>query len=204
MPHYVLVSGVARAGKSFFCDALAEARPGFTHVPLDKYIKPVPPELSFSEWFFTPACIDWDLLQTHLEILHAGAPCYTPQGDWNNRGRRLSAGGPHDTGHGRLMRPASTAYLVPGNHAFYLPAPRAEVFRVFVDTPEEEIARRMLGESIDEKAIRATVEKELIRKRSVIQHRRALADFGLDGTLPPSEQIPLFLDAFQAHFSLQR
>ena len=72
MPFYILVSGVSRAGKSYFCDALSEARPQFTHVPLDKYIKPVPPGFSLSEWFFTPACIDWDLLQTHLDILQSG------------------------------------------------------------------------------------------------------------------------------------
>ena len=202
MPFYILVSGVSRAGKSYFCDALSEARPQFTHVPLDKYIKPVPPGFSLSEWFFTPACIDWDLLQTHLDILQSGSACYTPQGDWNDRGRRLSAGGPAGTGQGRLMRPAETAYLLPGNHAFYLPVRRAETFRVFVDTPEAEVARRMLGAGADGRALAEKIDKDLARKRPAALYRRALADFVLNGTLPPAEQADRFLTAFRRHFSL--
>ena len=108
MATIVLVSGIPRAGKSSLCDAIEASGAGFTHVPLDRYVRPVPPLRTFLDWIATPACIAWDHLRSHIALLEAGVPCYSPRPNWENGWRTwVSGGGALESGPGRRMNPAN-------------------------------------------------------------------------------------------------
>lgn len=122
MLRYLLISGVPSAGKSTLADRLEHSDAGFTHVPMDHYIRAVPSDTTFRQWVRTPRCVDWALMDAHLEILRSGRVCYSPRPDWSRGGVRISEGGPLRDGPGRRMHPSLVGYAIPGTHAFSAPA----------------------------------------------------------------------------------
>jgi hypothetical protein len=200
---FALISGVPRAGKSSLSDAIVARHPGFTHVPLDRYVIPVPASQSFLEWIATPACIAWDRLLAHIAILELGSHCYTPHPDWKDgRGEWTSDGGAIAHGPGRRMEPARVGYLVPGTHAFAFPASVGPAIRIFVDTPEDVIAQRLSGGRERGERAKATIRKWLGANPQLIAAQAPLADFVIDGTVGREEQLARFMKKAGAFFGL--
>lgn len=189
----ILVTGIPRAGKSSLCDAIESSLPGFTHIPLDRYVKPVPESATFLEWIARPDCLAWDHLQSHLEILASGHPCYTPRPDWDNGWKRwLSDGGAISEGPGRRMEPAEKGYLLPGTHAFAYPMATASTARVFVDTPDTVVAERLTGIRHDSVNAALILKTQLAANLNHIRNQQPSADLIIDGTLEPSAQVRCF------------
>jgi predicted kinase len=186
-PMLILISGLPRAGKSSFADALESSGAGFTHVPLDKYIKEIPEGLSFLDWVDTPACIDWTLLTAHLEVLAQGMPCHTPQPDWNTRGRRAITGG-------RLMKPARVAYVIPGCHAFRMPYSGGKALKAFIQTPYETIAARLPGSAPGEEAAIETLRRHYTQNWQEVESYSKEADLIISGADARDTQIARLLD----------
>ncbi|MBW3569976.1 MAG: hypothetical protein KY467_02605 [Gemmatimonadetes bacterium] len=201
MAHVVLVSGIPRAGKSSFCDAIEAAREGFTHVPLDRYVRPVPAATHFLNWIASPNCIAWDHLRSHLAILESGEPCYSPRPAWEGGWRSwISAGGAIADGPGRRMEPACRAYLVAGTHAFAFAAmPRP--MRVFVHTPGEVIAERLTGTRVDPATAERVISRGLAPNTAAVRQDVHAADLVIDGTAHRSTQVREFLAAFTEFFA---
>ena len=193
MPGIVLVSGIPRAGKSSLCDAIEASGAGFTHVPLDRYVLPVPSPRTFLDWIASPACIDWDRLRAHLEVLESGLACYSPRPDWEDgwRGWR-SEGGAIVDGPGRRMEPARTGYLVAGTHSFEL---REGAMRVFVQTPFEVGAERLTGSRAGAAGARALVLGRLAPNTAGIARGAGRAHLVVDGTAERPAQLRRFMDA---------
>jgi hypothetical protein len=199
-----LVTGIPRSGKSSLCDAIEASHPGFTHVPLDRYVKPVPESMTFLEWIAHPDCIAWDHLQTHLEILTSGHPCYTPRPDWDNGWKSwLSDGGAIADGPGRRMEPATQGYLLPGTHSFAYPMATASIARVFVDTPDTVVAGRLTGLRHDSTNAALTLKTQLAANLDQIRSQQASANLVIDGTLDRTAQVTRFQE-FHAAFSQRR
>ena len=196
-----LISGVPGAGKSSLSDAIESTRSGFTHIPLDRYIKPIPESLTFLEWVRTPACIAWDQLRDHFRILESGEPCYTPKPDWKGgRGEWISAGGRLDEGPGRRMEPAEIGYLLPGTHSFAFPTESGSALRVFLEVPDRVVAERLTGEEHDEARSAEIVRERLGTNPDVIRCQAPLADLTMAGTLDRSKQVSHFLEFFGRYF----
>jgi hypothetical protein len=194
----VLVTGVPRAGKSSLCDAIEAAGAGFTHVPLDRYVLPVPPGWAFLAWIATPACIAWDLLSAHLALLASGTLCYSPRPAWERDWREWQcAGGALVHGPGRRMAPAELGYLVAGTHAFHCP-PAPRTLRVFVRTPLEVVAERLTGVRVARRAARGLVRARLAPNTAAVLRERRRADLIVDGTADRPSQVRQFLDAHAA------
>jgi len=188
----ILVSGIPRAGKSSLCDALEGSDLGLTHVPLDRYVLPIPRGTTFLNWIAQPRCIAWRHLMSHLEILSSGAPCYSPRPDWENGGEWLSDGGSIPAGPGRLMRPARVAYLIPGTHAFAFPHDELTVARVFVETPDTVVAQRLLGQTLDPAHAAAVLTERLAPNLEEIRAGQASADLVLHGDADRAVQVDQF------------
>jgi hypothetical protein len=196
MTTFALVSGVPRAGKSSLCDAVEASGAGFTHVPLDRYVRPVPGAHAFLDWIASPTCIDWDRLLAHLAVLEAGVPCYSPRPDWEGGWRGwISDGGPLDAGPGRRMAPARVGYLIAGTHAFAFPAGGRAAIRVFVASPDFVVAERLTGERVDPARARAIVRARLAPNTAAIRRGARNADLVVDGTAERPAQVRRFLDA---------
>src|SRR5687768_10442924 len=110
-----LIFGLPQAGRTSLADAVEAEISGFTRVPLDRYIRPIPAGATFLEWLADPRCIGWEDLVSHLQVLESGRICYSPRQDWANRGVWVSQGGAIESGPGRRMKPASSGYLLAGN-----------------------------------------------------------------------------------------
>jgi uridine kinase len=192
----VLISGLPRSGKSSFADRL-EVEKGFTHVPLDRYIKEVPIGMTFLEWVATPECIDWPLLGVHLDHLGQGNPCFTPLPDWQQGGKRKSQGGLK--GGGRRMNPALCGYVIPGCHAFRIPGPRESVYKVFIKTPHPTIAERISRRPASEQEVHGILDKHLSKDWRTIETYSEEADLILSGTDDPQSQMRSFVDQFTKH-----
>jgi len=191
----ILIAGLPRSGKSSFAQAIASMNLGYTHVSLDKYLLEIPEGLSFLNWVASPQCIDWKLLQEHLQLLAAGQACYTPDPDWEHRGQRRSAGG-LETG-AYLMQPATRSYLLPGSYAFHFPAAQAQPYRVFVNTPHAMIAERLVGHPVDETEVRGILDQRLSPNWPAIEDSARTADLVLAGDQPHTTQAQIFFDALQ-------
>ena len=203
MPKFALISGVPRAGKSSLCDAIMEREPGFTHVPLDRYVRPVPRSATFLEWIATPACIAWDHLLAHIAILESGSPCYSPRPDWEGGwGDWISEGGAIPDGPGRRMEPARLGYLLPGTHAFALPSSAGPAVRIFVETPEAVIAERLSGVPHEGEEATAVVRQWLGDNPALILDQARSAHLIIDGTAPRPLQCSRFLDFCSTFFGV--
>jgi uridine kinase len=199
MSLYVLVSGIPRAGKSSFCDAVEASGNGFTHIPLDRYVLPVPSSRTFLDWIATPACIAWDHLAAHMEVLESGESCYTPRPNWEAGWRDwISAGGAIKVGLGRLMRPAQIGYLIAGTHAFNFPVQHRDAMRVFVQTPEVVVAERLARVTIDPEKASAFIRERLASNVDAILGQAHTADVIIDGTVERRVQVRNFLQSFLA------
>jgi len=200
---FALISGVPRAGKSSLCDAIEKNVAGFTHVPLDRYVLPIPKPLTFLEWLRTPDCIAWEHLREHISVLESGRHCYTPRPDWDGGwGQWISNGGPIDSGPGRRMEPAAVGYLIPGTHSFSFPAKDENVVRIFVETPDSVIAERLIGEPQQAQCVSRLILDRLGTNPEVIKRKAALADFEIDGTASRENQISLFGELFAHYFGI--
>ena len=202
MATLTLVTGIPRAGKSSLCDAVEAAGAGFTHVPLDRYVLPVPAGRTFLDWIAAPACIAWAHLSAHLAILESGAPCYSPRPAWERGwGEWVSAGGALATAPGRHMAPAAAGYLLVGTHAFACPPELATTLRptlrVFVRTPLTVVAERLTGQRLSPAAARDVVRTRLAANTARILCARHRADWVVDGTAERPVQVQQFL-AFHA------
>ena len=196
MTTFALISGIPRAGKSSLCDAVEASGTGFTHVPLDRYVRPVPAGYAFLDWIARPACIAWDRLRAHLAILDAGVPCYLPRPDWERGWRAwISEGGALDAGPGRRMEPARVGYLIAGTHAFAFPAGGRVAIRVFVATPDAVVAERLTGERLDPARARTVIRDRLAPNTAAIRRGAEIADLVVDGTADRPAQVRRFLDA---------
>ena len=198
MASFALVTGVPRAGKSSLCDAIEAAGAGFTHVPLDRYVLPVPAGRTFLDWIAGPACIAWDHLSAHLALLEAGVACYSPRPAWEQDWRAwVSAGGALDSAPGRRMAPATAGYLLAGTHAFACPLGLAPALRptlrVFVRTPLTVIAERLTGERLSPPAARRMVRARLASNTARLLGERRRADLVVDGTAERRVQVQRFL-----------
>jgi uridine kinase len=194
MNTYVLVSGIPRAGKSSFCDAVEASGEGFTHIPLDRYVLPVPSSRTFLDWIATPACIAWDHLAAHLDLLESGESCYPPRPNWESGWRDwISVGGAIETGSGRLMKPAQIGYLIAGTHAFNFPVRHRDAMRVFVQTPEVVVAERLAGVTIDPEKANAFIRERMASNVDAILSDARTADLIIDGTAERRVQIQSFL-----------
>jgi uridine kinase len=189
----ILVSGLPRAGKSSFASAVESLHAGYTHVPLDKYIMEVPEGSSFLAWVATPQCIDWPLLRTHLHRLVGGQACFTPAPDWNNRGKRISAGG--SQAGGRLMNPAADGYLLPGCYAFHFPVGHKSIYRVFMSTPRSILAERLAGRPVGEAEVTSILDQHLSPNWEEIEGYSHEADLVISGIEAPHAQVQVLLDA---------
>ncbi len=185
----VLISGLPRAGKSSFADRL-EREQGFTHVPLDRYIKEVSTGMAFLDWVATPACIDWTLLGLHLDHLRQGRSCFAPQPDWQKGGKRVSQGG-LECG-GRRMSPSTYGYVIPGCHAYRIPEPGAHVYKIFMQTPHGVIAERISRRSVSESEAPDILDQNLSKNWRTIEAYAEEADLILSGTVSPSSQMKKF------------
>ena len=193
-----LVTGIPRAGKSSLCDAIEAAGAGFTHVPLDRYVLPVPAGRTFLDWIATPGCIAWDLLLAHLALLASGAVCYSPRPAWEQEWREwLCGGGALADGPGRRMEPATTGYLLAGTHAFHCPA-KPRTLRVLVRTPLDVVAERLTGHRVGRRAARALVRARLAPNTAAILREGRRADLIVDGTADRPSQVRQFLTAHAA------
>jgi hypothetical protein len=196
MATFTLVSGIPRAGKSSLCDAIEASGAGFTHVPLDRYVRPVPVGHAFLDWIASPACIAWAHLLSHLAILDRGVPCYSPRPDWDGGWRAwTSEGGALDAGPGRRMEPARTGYLIAGTHAFAFPTGGRAALRVFVETPDAVVAERLTGDRVDPARASAVIRDRLAPNTVEIRRGVQTADVVLDGTAERPAQVRRFLDA---------
>ena len=208
MATLTLVTGIPRAGKSSLCDAVEAEGAGFTHVPLDRYVLPVPAGRTFLDWIAAPACIAWDHLSAHLALLEAGASCYSPRPAWERDWREwVSAGGALDTAPGRRMEPAAAGYLLAGTHAFACPPGLAPTLRptlrVFVRTPLTVVAERLTGERSAPAAARDVVRTRLAANAAQILRARRRADVVVDGTAERRAQVQQYL-AFHADHVARR
>ena len=193
MATIVLVSGIPRAGKSSLCDAIEASGAGFTHVPLDRYVRPVPPLRTFLDWIATPACIAWDHLRSHIALLEAGVPCYSPRPNWENGWRTwVSDGGALESGPGRRMNPANTGYLIAGTHAFAYPERADGAMRVFVDTPEQVVAERLTGTRVDRLRAHILIRERLAANIDGILGQAHTADCTIIGTMDRKAQLRRF------------
>ena len=192
----ILVSGLPRAGKSSFAHAVESLQCGYTHVPLDKYILEIPNESSFLSWVDSPQCIDWPLLQTHLQCLVNGQACFTPSPDWDNRGQRRSSGGTADGG--RLMQPATCGYLLAGCHAFRFPTCPDRIYRVFIHTPHFVLAERLTGFSVVAAKVNDILKQHFSPNWEKIEAYAQEADLVISGTATPPTQVRILFDALQA------
>ncbi len=186
----ILVSGLPRAGKSSFADAVAAQLPDYTHVPLDKYIKQVPADASFLAWVNSTQCLDWALLQSHLEHLRTGHPCYTPSPDWSRQGQRSSEGGL--AGGGRLMPPARR-YVIPGCYSFRMPLGGEQPYKIFIDTPLDVIAERLVSRAVRPDEVESILDQRLSSNWREIQGFIEEADLVLSGVASRAEQFQQFL-----------
>ncbi len=189
----VLISGLPGAGKSSFADVL-EAEVGFTHVPLDRYIKEVPATVTFLDWVATPVCIDWSLWRAHLDLLREGRACFTPSPDWKEGGRRRCEGGAD--GIGRRMGPSTRGYAVAGCHAFRSADNGGPVFKVFVETPRRTIAERISKAAVSEQEAEPILNRHLSRNWKEIEGYSKEADLVVSGTVSGREQMEKFLALF--------
>lgn len=191
-----LVSGIPRAGKSSFCDAVEASGRGFTHVPLDRYVRPVPAGETLLAWIASPACVAWDVLRAHLAILASGVSCYSPRPDWEGGWRGwVSEGGAVDTGPGRRMEPARVGYLIAGTHAFALPAADHAAMRVFVAAPAAVVAERLTGARVDSAQAHAVIRDRLAPNTGALRRGARTADLVIDGTAERAAQLRRFSDA---------
>jgi hypothetical protein len=195
MATLALVTGIPRAGKSSLCDAIEAAGVGFTHVPLDRYVLPVPTGQAFLEWIATPACIAWDHLLDHLALLEAGTVCYSPRPAWERGWRTWAcAGGALATGPGRRMEPGRGGYLLAGTHAFQCPLQLLPTLRVFVRTPLAVVAERLIGHRVERRAAGGVVRARLASNTAAILRERRRADVIIDGTADRNRQVRRFLE----------
>ncbi len=199
---FALISGVPGAGKTSLSAAIVSTQSGFTHIPLDKYIKPVPESLTFLDWVRTPACIAWDQLREHIRILESGDPCFTPKLDWEGDRRKwISEGGRIDDGPGRRMEPADIGYLLPGTHSFAFPTDSGSALKVFLQIPDRVIVERLWKKEHDDAAAAEIVRERLGTNPNVIRAQASLADLTMAGTGDRAKQVSQFLEFFERFFS---
>ncbi len=198
---FALISGVPTAGKSSLSDAIETTQSGFTHIPLDRYIRPVPESHTFLEWVRTPSCIAWDHLREHVRILESGQPCYTPRPDWaDGQGKWISAGGRLEDGPGRRMEPADIGYLLPGTHSFTFATDAASAVLLFLDVPDRVVAERLTGKEHDVPRATEIVKERLGTNPDVIRSQASQADLIMPGTWARSKQVSQFLAFFEQFF----
>jgi hypothetical protein len=184
-----------RAGKSSFCDYLEKSGAGFTHISLDRYIRPVPAGLTFLQWVAAPSCIAWDHLASHLDILESGKVCYSPRQDQTPQFNWISEGGAIPNGPGRRMEPAVEGYLLAGCHAWALPFDTALRLRAFVQTPLQVIADRFEGSPVERSRVPEVLDRYIAAAEPILK-QEALSNVILDGTAPRENQVAVFLDAY--------
>lgn len=192
----LLIAGLPRSGKSSLADAVETLSGDFTHVPLDKYLLEIPVGIAFLEWVSSPRCIDWALLEEHLQRLAAGEDCYTPAPDWSHRGRRRSAGGSEPGG--RLMHPAKRGYLLPGTYAFHYPFPHERLYRVFIATPHAVIAERLAGHPVAAAEVEAILNERLSSNWRELEVGVQQADLVLSGVESRAAQVQALESALSA------
>jgi len=189
MEKYLLITGIPSAGKSTLADCVENSNIGLTHVPLDKYIRPVPTGTIFLNWVRDPYCIDWTLLNEHIAILQSGTVCYTPRPDWSIGGVRVSLGGALTVGPGRKMKPSEVGYAIPGTHAFSFSIQPGKALRVYVETADEVIASRLANRSVAEADAPDVIAKYLGDNPTPLRSLRAEADVIVSGNTPCTEQL---------------
>ena len=197
MTTFVLVSGIPRAGKSSLCDAIEASGAGFTHVPLDRYVRPVPPSRTLLDWIATPACIAWEQLRAHIALLEAGVSCYSPRPNWEEGWRNwISDGGALERAPGWRMDPARVGYLLAGTHAFAFSDHSDRAMRVFVETAEEVVAERLTGRRVDRPRARSLIRERLAANIDDILSQAHVADWTIDGTADRPAQLRRFLTCY--------
>ncbi len=184
-----MIAGIPGAGKSTLGDRVESSDIGFTHIPLDKYINPVPSGESFLEWVRSPRCVDWPLLNEHIEILRSGEICYTPSPDWNDGGARVSVGGALTYGPGRKMNPSASGYVIPGTHSFSFVTGHRKAVRVYVDTPDEVIASRLEGRTVVKAVAPGVIARHLGDNPTLLRGLRSEADIIVSGTSAHAAQL---------------
>ncbi len=190
-PLILLIAGIPRAGKTTLAQNIEKSALNLTHIPLDKYIMPVPEGISFLEWVKTPKCIDWFLLQSHLEILADGKHCFSPKMNWNGKTSRASEGGNIENGLGKKMMPNRTGYLLPGTHSFSFPYSEWMSLRIYINTPDEVLASRLEGKKVVSEAAGDVIVKHLGDNSNPLRLLERQADYVINGTLNKKEQISI-------------
>ncbi len=185
----LLVTGLQRSGKSTFADTVETSGLGFTHVPLDDYIVPRSPINVSRCWVFDPTLVDWPLLGEHLQILSAGHACYSPKPDWSNLGKRISAGGPMESGPGRRMLPSKNGFVIAGIYAFAFPFDGWRIKRVYIETADSVLAERIKGHAVETCDVAKAIEGRVGRNVGTIVALKSQADLVIDGTAPSHEQV---------------
>lgn len=184
----MLITGIPRAGKTTLGDRVASSDLKLTHVPLDKYIKSIPNGTNFLDWVREPDCIDWPLLNEHIEILESGKVCYTPGPDWENGGVRLSEGGALTEGPGRKMQPSASGFVIPGTQAFSF-SRCGNVLRIYVETADDVIASRLEGCPVAPSEAPTVISKHLGDNPAPLRRLREKADLVVSGSSPCEEQL---------------
>lgn len=183
----LLVSGLPRAGKTTLALKYARHNRRCSHLPLDKYIRPIPEAMDFLAWVALPECIDWGLLDEHLRLLASGQPCHPPSPDWSRRGARRDAGG--KTGHCQPVVPAAGC-IIPGCHTFSFATSGHATSRIFVKTGRDVIAQRLM-----EGACAGAAEEVLNARLSAnwrdIESWERHADLVISGTSDRAAQLAM-------------
>ena len=190
MPEVFLVTGISRAGKSSFCRAVQSEGLGLTHMPLDCYLRPTPPGVTFIEWLATPDCVDWHTVATHLQILLSGRRCYCPVPNWARRSEPWKSLGGITGNNGTVMEPAARGYLLEGTQAFSYPG--NVTARIFIATPDEIIAQRLTGVPRCATDASAFLAGRLARNLATLRAQVGRADLVVGGALPVNEQLVSF------------
>jgi len=187
----ILIAGIPRSGKTTLARAIQASDPGYTHVPVDRYILPVPKGQTFVSWLRTSASIDWPLLESHLGILQAGRACFTPRADWKRDGVRISDGGDIEKGPGTKIQPPESGLLIEGSHAFSYPG-EGRCLRIWIHTPLRELARRFLGTPTEPDDPDAVLKEYLGDNPDVLHKYASRADLAIPGTDPVDLQLHAF------------
>ena len=186
----ILVSGLPRAGKSEFANNLENENINYTHIPLDKYIMEIPDNLSFLEWVDNYNCIDWELLQKHINDLNNGKECYCPKPDWSNKGKRINTN--ELKSFRKLLKPSKLGYVIPGCHSFKFSIKNERIIKIYIDTSYEIIAERIVGSKLINDNAEIIFEKYLSKNWRSIEKYKMDADLKISGNVSSIIQLNSF------------
>ena len=130
------MSGLPGAGKKTFAQAIEARDIGYSCLPLERYLMPVPAHTTFMGWVSDFECIDSRRLQLQLGELFAGQAVTTAPGVELAEPARVA------DCPGVFVTPAALGFIIPGTHAFSVRHDGVETVKVYVEVSDEALASR--------------------------------------------------------------